>query len=106
MILHDLDGIVKPGNLIPLERIFGVDLTSLMMIIRRTTYQWGDMYPVVNTLIGQVLNHVRLLNVFIADGGNWADATCSMCWEFLTMHPVDVTTCGHTTPLKSIVARR
>ena len=79
MILHDLERIVKPGNLIPLERIFGVDLPSLTITVQRAAHWWGDTYPSVNTLIGHLLNHVRLLNVLVTDGGNWANANCGMC---------------------------
>ena len=94
-IVRDIDGILRPGCLGVLERLFGMDLPRLTIAIQRAASCWGDMYPQVNPLVREVLGHIRLLGVLVADGGNWAGATCSMCWELMTELPCGVTTCGH-----------
>ena len=70
MILHDLDKVVKPGYLNPLARIFGVDLQSLMKTVQKAMYLWGNMYPLMNLLVGRVQIYVRLLNVLVSNRGS------------------------------------
>ncbi len=93
-MLHDLRVVVKPGQLYPMKKVYGINWKGNVNTTWHVIEVSDDKYVCFGTLVEVVNRYLGTLKRVNQEEDDWLGTECISCLELLTSGPIGMTSCG------------